>query len=402
MEANPVTTQTEAPAVAPEAEQVEQAPADQQAPLTPDIEAIDGEDRGQFVRKAALYEERQRRKEATERSREWERRYMEGMQKAQDRLDALYKNAQQGVAQQQPQAPSIPSLEEDPIGHFKAQNDELKRQVQEQAEWRKSQDQRSQQTTQVQQIAQDIQRQESEFAKVNPDYFQAHEHLQNSWVAEAKAMGIPDHEIPEAIRARSIETVQIASRLGRNPAEVAYQRAQAIGYKKQNAPAAVGERLLLARRLVESGVRFVTVNYGSWDSHVDIKGTCNEHMPALDHALTGLITDLEQRGLLDSTLVMVTTEFGRTPKVNSSNGRDHWARVYSMLLAGGGLTRGQIYGASDATSSEPSRDAVPLEDFLSTVYHQLGIDSSVRLPAFGGTRPIDIVKGGKPVKGLIA
>ncbi|RFC43944.1 MAG: DUF1501 family [Verrucomicrobia bacterium] len=175
------------------------------------------------------------------------------------------------------------------------------------------------------------------------------------------------------------------------------------GYKlKQNAPAAVGERLLLARRLVESGVRFVTVNYGSWDSHVDIKGTCNEHMPALDHALTGLITDLEQRGLLDSTLVMVTTEFGRTPKVNSSNGRDHWARVYSMLLAGGGLTRGQIYGASDATSSEPSRDAVPLEDFLSTVYHQLGIDSSVRLPAFGGTRPIDIVKGGKPVKGLIA
>jgi len=171
---------------------------------------------------------------------------------------------------------------------------------------------------------------------------------------------------------------------------------------KQNAPAAVGERLLLARRLVESGVRFVTVNYGSFDSHVDIKGTCTEHMPALDHAIAGLVTDLDQRGLLDSTLVMVTTEFGRTPKVNSSNGRDHWARVYSMLLAGGGLTRGQIYGASDATSAEPARDAVTLEDFLSTVYHQLGIDSSVRLPAFGGTRPIDIVKGGKPVKGLIA
>lgn len=171
---------------------------------------------------------------------------------------------------------------------------------------------------------------------------------------------------------------------------------------KQNAPAAVGERLLLARRLVESGVRFVTVNYGSWDSHVDIKGTCKEHMPALDHAITGLITDLDQRGLLDSTIVMVTTEFGRTPKVNSSNGRDHWARVYSMLLAGGGLTRGQIYGASDATSAEPARDAVTLEDFLSTVYHQLGINSSARLPAFGGTRPIDIVKGGKPVKALIA
>ena len=171
---------------------------------------------------------------------------------------------------------------------------------------------------------------------------------------------------------------------------------------KQNAPAAVGERLLLARRLVEADVRFVSVNYGSWDSHVDIKGTCNEHMPALDHAITGLITDLDQRGLLDTTLVMVTTEFGRTPKVNSSNGRDHWARVYSMLLAGGGTTRGQIYGASDSTSAEPARDAVTLEDFLSTVYHQLGINSAARLPAFGGTRPIDIVKGGKPVKALIA
>ncbi len=171
---------------------------------------------------------------------------------------------------------------------------------------------------------------------------------------------------------------------------------------KQNTPAAVGERLLLARRLIEADVRFVTVQYGGWDSHVDIKGTCKDLMPALDHALTGLITDLDQRGLLDSTLVMVTSEFGRTPKVNSSNGRDHWARVYSMLLAGGGLTRGQILGASDATAAEPARDAASLEDFLSTVYHQLGIDSSVRLPAFGGTRPIDIVKGGKPLKALIA
>ena len=171
---------------------------------------------------------------------------------------------------------------------------------------------------------------------------------------------------------------------------------------KQNAPAAVGERLLLARRLVEAGVRFVTVNYGVWDSHVDIKGTCTEHMPALDHAIAGLITDLDQRGMLDSTLVMVTTEFGRTPKVNQSNGRDHWARVYSMMLAGGGIARGQIYGASDATAAEPAKDEVKLEDFLATVYHQLGIDSNQKLHAFGGTRPIEIVKDGKVVKGIIS
>ncbi len=167
---------------------------------------------------------------------------------------------------------------------------------------------------------------------------------------------------------------------------------------KQNAPAAVGERLLLGRRLVEAGVRFVTVNYGAWDAHVGIKDTCTEQMPALDHAIAGLITDLDQRGLLDSTLVMVTTEFGRTPKINKDNGRDHWARVYSMLMAGGGITRGQVYGASDATAAEPARDEVKVEDFLSTVYHQLGIDSNEKLVAFGGTRPIDIIKNGKVVE----
>jgi len=170
---------------------------------------------------------------------------------------------------------------------------------------------------------------------------------------------------------------------------------------KQNAPAAVGERLLLARRLVEAGVRFVTVNYGAWDAHVGIKDTCTEFMPALDHAITGLITDLDQRGMLNNTLVMVTTEFGRTPKVNQANGRDHWARVFSMMLAGGGITRGQIYGASDATAAEPSKDAVPVEDFLSTVYHQLGIDSTEKLLALG-TRPVEIVYGGKVVSGIVA
>ncbi|MFT5466548.1 MAG: hypothetical protein ACI8UO_001648 [Verrucomicrobiales bacterium] len=175
------------------------------------------------------------------------------------------------------------------------------------------------------------------------------------------------------------------------------------GYKLKyrNSNAAVNERLLLARRLVESGVRFVSIDYGGWDCHVDLRGTCEDKIPALDHAISGLVTDLDQRGLLDSTLFMVTTEFGRTPKMNKDNGRDHWARSYSMLLAGGGITRGQIYGASDATASEPARDPVNLEDFLYTVYHQLGIDANEELLAFG-TRPIEIVKGGKLVEGLIA
>ncbi len=165
-------------------------------------------------------------------------------------------------------------------------------------------------------------------------------------------------------------------------------------------PKGLAERLILARRLVEAGTRFVTVTYGSWDSHVDVRKNCLDQMPALDAAIAGLVTDLDQRGLLDSTLFWVTSEFGRTPKVNSTSGRDHWARVYSNLLAGGGFARGLIHGASDATAAEPARDAVMLEDLLFTIYHQLGIDADKELVAFG-TRPIEIIKDGKLVKSLV-
>ena len=166
----------------------------------------------------------------------------------------------------------------------------------------------------------------------------------------------------------------------------------------------IGRQLMLARRLVEAGVRLVTVMYNGsqgWDNHVRIKEAVNEGLPAFDHAFSGLIADLDQRGLLDSTLVTVTSEFGRTPKVNENGGRDHWARCYSQVLAGGGITRGQIYGASNSTAAEPDRDPVTVENFLATVYHQLGINSEDRLLAPGG-RPIDIVRDGKFVEGLCA
>ena len=178
-----------------------------------------------------------------------------------------------------------------------------------------------------------------------------------------------------------------------------YGHGYVLSYRRQLA--AVGARLLMARRLVEAGVRFVTVRYDGWDNHVNIRDAFTDKAPALDHAITGLLTDLDDRGMLDETLVMVTSEFGRTPRINKSNGRDHWARSYSMLLAGGGITRGQIYGESDATASEPAKHPVSLEDFLYTVYHQIGIDANKELLAFG-TRPIEIIKGGKLVKGLLA
>lgn len=165
----------------------------------------------------------------------------------------------------------------------------------------------------------------------------------------------------------------------------------------------IGKRLLLARRLVEAGVRFVTVMYSGsngWDNHVRIKESFNKGMPAFDHAYSGLITDLDQRGLLDSTIVITTSEFGRTPKINNDAGRDHWARVYSQAIAGGGFKRGYIHGSSDAIAAEPDHDRVSVEDLMCTVYKQLGIDAEDRLMA-PGNRPIDIVRGGKPVQGLI-
>jgi hypothetical protein len=162
-----------------------------------------------------------------------------------------------------------------------------------------------------------------------------------------------------------------------------------------------GMRMLMSRRLVEAGVRFVSMTYGSWDMHTGIVNGFKQQMPSFDKALATLIIDLERRGMLDSTLVMVTSEFGRSPKINKDAGRDHWPRVFSIMLAGGGIKKGQIYGSSDATASEPNKDALGVEDMATTIYNQLGIVADKELMAPGG-RPIEIVKGGQVVKALLA
>ncbi|MCY3005081.1 MAG: DUF1501 domain-containing protein [Planctomycetota bacterium] len=166
-------------------------------------------------------------------------------------------------------------------------------------------------------------------------------------------------------------------------------------------PKGLAERLIIARRLVEAGTRFVTIDYGAWDCHVDVKKCCDDFMAPLDHAICGLVTDLDRRGLLDSTLFWVTSEFGRTPKINKDSGRDHHARCYSMMLAGGGFRPGMIHGTSDSVANEPARDGLPLEDLLYTIYHGLGIDADKELVAFG-TRPIEIIKDGKLVSAILS
>ena len=162
-----------------------------------------------------------------------------------------------------------------------------------------------------------------------------------------------------------------------------------------------GQRLLMARRLVEAGTRLVTLTYGGWDMHTKITDNFNRQMPALDVGLSALLDDLSERGMLDETLVMVSSEFGRTPKINKDAGRDHWAKVFSVMLAGGGIKGGVIHGASDATAAEPEDSPVSPADLAATMYRLMGIVSDKELMA-PGARPIEIVDGGKLIKPIMA
>jgi uncharacterized protein (DUF1501 family) len=162
-----------------------------------------------------------------------------------------------------------------------------------------------------------------------------------------------------------------------------------------------GGRLLLARRLVEAGVRMVTTTYGGWDMHSNIAGSIKGQVPSLDQAFAALISDLDERGMLDETLVMITSEFSRTPKINSSAGRDHWPKVLSVVMAGGGMKRGYIHGTSDPTGSEPDEDPVSVPDWAATVYSLIGIDPSRRLLG-PGNRPMPINYDGRILKDALA
>jgi uncharacterized protein (DUF1501 family) len=159
-----------------------------------------------------------------------------------------------------------------------------------------------------------------------------------------------------------------------------------------------GQSCLLARRLVQHGVRLVTVNmfdtvfnHITWDCHAnggDLNTTLDDYKntlcPMLDAAYTSLLDDLERLGLLEQTLVVSMGEFGRTPKLNGRNGRDHWPGVWSMLMAGGGVKGGQIIGASDPHGEEPKDRPIHASEIPATVYHALGIDLQTRLPAADG------------------
>lgn len=164
------------------------------------------------------------------------------------------------------------------------------------------------------------------------------------------------------------------------------------------------QRLVLARRLAEAGVNFTLVNFSdnqNWDTHNDNFRTLkNTRLPELDQAVSTLLDDLEERGLLDTTLVALFGEFGRTPKINATAGRDHWSNVFSVMLTGGGLKRGQVIGTSSPNGENPQQRPVHFNEILATIYHQMGIPTDRAFQdSFG--RPVPILDHGHPLPELV-
>jgi Protein of unknown function (DUF1501) len=162
----------------------------------------------------------------------------------------------------------------------------------------------------------------------------------------------------------------------------------------------IGQRLLMARRLVEAGVRYVSVLDGGYDHHNNLAAGLRARMIPLDQGYAAMIADLHASGLLQETLVLLTTEFGRTPRYNATRGRDHWARAFSIVMAGGGIKGGVVHGSTAADGSVPEENPVGPSDLAATTFTLLGLDPKKRLFSAGG-RPHRLVDDGKVLKDLI-
>ena len=162
-----------------------------------------------------------------------------------------------------------------------------------------------------------------------------------------------------------------------------------------------GQRALLARRLVEAGVPFVTLYEGGWDHHTNIFDAISKRIPPLESTIATLIQDLEDRGRLERTLVLVLGEFGRTPKVNDRGGRDHWSNAMSVMMAGGGTPGGQVVGATDRQGYSAVERVLSPERFVSTIYAKLGIDPG-KIYITPDGRPVHLVSDDRPIEELMA
>ena len=160
------------------------------------------------------------------------------------------------------------------------------------------------------------------------------------------------------------------------------------------------ENFLTARRLIEAGVGCLTLSYGGWDTHVNNFVQLKRQLPILDRAIGNLVTDLKERGMLDEVAIVVWGEFGRTPKINGTAGRDHWPTAMNALVAGGGLRTGQVVGGTNSNAEKPKDRGYPVQRVLSTVYHALGIDPGMTfLDTFG--RPQHLLSDREPITELL-
>jgi hypothetical protein len=162
----------------------------------------------------------------------------------------------------------------------------------------------------------------------------------------------------------------------------------------------LGEQLLMARRLCEAGVGFVTLHYGGWDMHGQIAQGMKNLAPQMDHAVAALVDDLAARGLDQEVLLVISGEFGRTPRINGSAGRDHWAPLSTLAFAGGGLKMGQVIGESSEKAEVPKSRPITPQDMMATIFHALGIPLDLHYQDQAG-RPTPMIDGGKPIAELV-
>jgi arylsulfatase A-like enzyme len=209
-------------------------------------------------------------------------------------------------------------------------------------------------------------------------------------------------EAPPAVQARDVFYEKAHALLTSPAAKRAFDVAAEPGrLRERYGRTTLGQQCLLARRLIEAGVHFVTVTDDGWDTHGDnFKALKERKLPVLDRAYSALLEDLDGRGLLEGTLVVWCGDFGRTPKVNTQAGRDHWASAGVFCIGGGGVRRGEVVGATNALGESVVDAPVTPQDLAATVYHALGIPLHTWYRTLDG-RPVELVPEGKPVKQLV-
>jgi uncharacterized protein (DUF1501 family) len=216
--------------------------------------------------------------------------------------------------------------------------------------------------------------------------------LQRGFQAETHAAEVANHD---AIYNKSVRLMQ-------SPMTKAFEIAdEPEAVRRAYGDSDFGRGCLMARRLIETGVPFVEVTLDGWDTHIDNFTKTESLMRDLDPAMATLLSELEERGRLDNTLVVWMGEFGRTPKISAAEGRDHYPGAWSAVLAGGGVRGGQAYGSTDAGGEKVVKDPVKVPDYFATIARLLGMDPTHEEMSPVG-RPIAIADGGKPIEALIA